>query len=141
MALDREKLAREGGALIDWHISRFRVMYARSADGLDWEKPAMGTVHEGGHNTNIVLGSETYGNVWGPAVLDDPLEQDPARRCKMLYELGAPDFRVADETPGAHIRLAYSSDGVQWTSADRRLRFVMRNAELYSLTVKQSSNQ
>ena len=77
MALDREKLAREGGTLIDWHISRFRVMYARSTDGLNWEKPAMGIVHEGGHDTNIVFGSETYGNVWGPALLDDPLEQRP----------------------------------------------------------------
>ena len=47
MALDRDKLAREGGTLIDWHISRFRVMYARSTDGLKWEKPAMGIVHEG----------------------------------------------------------------------------------------------
>ena len=118
MALDREKLAREGGTLIDWHISRFRVMYARSPDGLNWEKPPMGIVHEGGHDTNIVFGSESYGNVWGPAVLDDPLEQDPARQYKMLYELGAPGFRVANETPGAHIRLAYSSDGVQWTSAE-----------------------
>ena len=65
------------GTLIDWHISRFRVMYARSANGLNWEKPAMGIVREGGHDTNIVFGSETYGNVWGPAVLDDPLETDP----------------------------------------------------------------
>ena len=95
MALDREKLAREGGTLIDWHISRFRIMYARSPDGLNWEKPAMGIVHEGGHDTNIVFGSETYGNVWGPALLDDPLEQDPARRYKMLYERGAPGFRVS----------------------------------------------
>jgi len=123
MALDREKLAREGGTLIDWHISRFRVMYARSPDGLNWEKPAMGIVHEGGHDTNIVFGSETYGNVWGPAVLDDPLEEDPARRYKMLYELGPPGFRVADETPGAHIRMAYSPDGVHWTPADEVPRF------------------
>ena len=123
MALDREKLAREGGTLIDWHISRFRVMYARSTDGLNWEKPAMGIVHEGGHDTNIVFGSETYGNVWGPALLDDPLEQDPARRYKMLYERGAPGFRVADETPGAHIRLAHSPDGIHWTPADTVPRF------------------
>ena len=78
----------------------------------------MGIVHEGGHDTNIVFGSETYGNVWGPALLDDPLEQDPARRYKMLYERGAPGFRVADETPGAHIRLAHSPDGIHWTPAE-----------------------
>ncbi len=130
MRLDREKMARLGGTLIDWDNSRFRLMYARSSDGVRWEKPAMGLVHDDGRGTNIVFGSETYGNVWGPALLDDPLERDPARRYKMLYELGPPGFRVADEHPGANIRLAHSPDGIHWAPHDEAPTFGPLGAKL-----------
>ncbi len=116
--IDRDKLAREGGTVIDWDISRFRVCYARSDDGIAWEKPPMGIVREDGHDTNIVLGDESYGNVWGVASLDDPLETDPARRYKAIYEIGPPGFRVADELPGANVRRAHSPDGIHWTPYD-----------------------
>jgi hypothetical protein len=113
--VDREKLARVGGTLIDWDISRLRQMYAYSDDGLDWIKPSMGLVHEAGHDTNIVMGSEEFGNVWGFSPIDDSLESDPARRYKALFVHAPPGFKVADESPGAHIRSAHSADGVRWT--------------------------
>ena len=116
--IDHEKAARTGGTLIDYDISRFRVCYARSEDGVTWEKPPMGIVHEDGHDTNIVLGDRTHGNVWGLAPLDDPLETDPARRYKAIYEIGPPGFRVADELPGANVRRAYSADSIHWTTYD-----------------------
>ena len=116
--IDHEKARRTGGTLIDYNISRFRVCYARSADGVTWEKPPMGVVHEDGHDTNIVMGDRTHGNVWGLAPLDDPLETDPSRRYKAIYEIGPPGFRVADELPGANVRRAYSADSIHWTTYD-----------------------
>lgn len=116
--IDHDRLAREGGTSIDWDISRFRVCYARSDDGITWEKPPTGVVGEDGHDTNIVFGDESYGNVWGLTLLDDPLETDPARRYKTVYELGPPGFRVADELPGANVRRAHSPDGIHWTPYD-----------------------
>lgn len=116
--INHEKLARDGGTAIDWDISRFTVCYAQSGDGITWTKPPMGIREVDGHDTNIVLGSETYGNVWGVAMLDDPLETDPARRYKAIFEIGPPGFRVADEPPGANIRRAHSPDGIHWTPYD-----------------------
>ncbi|MBM4437030.1 MAG: hypothetical protein FJ029_07295 [Actinobacteria bacterium] len=121
--LDREKLARAGGTLIDWDISRLRQCYAYSDDGLRWVKPALGLVHEHGHDTNIMLGSETYGNVWGLSVFQDPLASDPSRRYLGLHVMAPPGFRVAADVPGAHVRLGHSPDGVHWTVADERPRF------------------
>ncbi len=116
--VDREKMARIGGTVIDWDISRIRQMYAYSDDGLEWTKPAMGLVHEDGRDTNIVMGSEEFGNVWGFAPIDDPSETDLSRRFKALFVHAPPGFRVADEEPGAHIRSAHSADGVRWTVDD-----------------------
>ena len=116
MKLDREKMAREGGTIIDWSNTRQRQMYAYSDDGLNWVKPPLGVVHENGHNTNIVYGSETYGNVWGMSVFQDPLEKDPEKKFKGIHVTMPPGSMVAAEQPGARVRLAYSPDGVRWTS-------------------------
>ncbi len=121
--VDREKMGRIGGTVIDWDISRIRQMYAYSDDGLDWVKPAMGLVREHGQDTNIVMGSEEFGNVWGFAPIDDPSEPDPSRRFKALFVHAPPGFRVADEEPGAHIRSAHSADGVHWTVDDEAPTF------------------
>ena len=106
--IDHDRLAREGGTSIDWDISRFRVCYARSDDGITWEKPPTGVVGEDGHDTNIVFGDESYGNVWGLTLLDDPLETDPARRYKGL--VGHPG--VGGLCP------AISADGMEWQRLD-----------------------
>ena len=90
--IDREKAGQPGRTLIDYDVSRFRVCYARSEDGLTWVKPPMGILREDGHDTNIVMGDRTHGNVWGLAPLDDPLESDPSRRYKAIYEIGPPAF-------------------------------------------------
>ena len=83
--IDSEKLARVGGTIIDWNISRFRQLYARSDDGLTWEKPPLGLVTENGKDTNILLGSEEFGNAWGFAPIEDPLEPNPNRKFKAIF--------------------------------------------------------
>jgi hypothetical protein len=113
--IDSEKLARVGGTIIDWNISRFRQLYARSDDGLTWEKPPLGLVTENGKDTNILLGSEEFGNAWGFAPIEDPLEPNPNRKFKAIFFHGPPGFAVADEQPGAQMRSASSPDGVHWT--------------------------
>ncbi len=128
--IDREKLARIGGTLIDWDISRIRQLYAYSDDGLNWTKPPLGLVHEDGHDTNIVMGSEDFGNVWGFSPIDDPLETDPARRFKALFVHAPPGFKVADEAPGAHIRSAHSPDGVRWTIDEKLPHYGSRGSRL-----------
>ena len=113
--IDRAKMAREGGTVIDWKNSRIRQLYAFSDDGLNWVKPGLGVVHAGKHNTNVIIGSEEFGNVWGFAPIDDPLETDPSRRFKALFFHGPPGFQVSEEAPGAHSRSAHSPDGLHWT--------------------------
>ena len=117
MKLDREKMAREGGTIIDWANVRQRQLYAYSDDGLNWVKPPMGRVHEDGLDTNIVYGSETYGNVWGMSAFEDPLETDPDKRFKGIHVTVPPGGNVADEPPGALVRLAYAEDGIHWKPA------------------------
>ena len=118
--VDRERLAREGGAFIDWANGRLRVCYAYSDDGFEWVKPPLGMVNEHGHDTNIVLGSETYGSAWGLSVFKDPLEHDPNRRYKGFHVMVPPGYAVASDEPGAHVRVGYSPDGIHWTVTDER---------------------
>ena len=51
------------------NLSRGRVMYARSKDGLTWEKPALGKHFIGGHDTNIVVDYTPEDYVKCPSVL------------------------------------------------------------------------
>ena len=128
--IDREKMVREGGTVIDWHISRIRQLYAYSDDGLNWVKPGLGLVEHGGQDTNVVMGSEEFGNVWGFSPMVDPLETDPSRRFKALFVHAPPGFKVADEAPGAHIRSAHSPDGVRWTVDDKLPSYGSRGSRL-----------
>jgi len=54
--LDLDGLINSNVDITDPSISSSRVMYAESRDGVNWEKTSLGIVHEGGHDTNIVLG-------------------------------------------------------------------------------------
>ena len=66
-----------------------RCLFARSENGVEWEKPELGIVIEDGHNTNIVYGGKELGSVHAPFVLLDPLEKDPQHRFEMLFNLRA----------------------------------------------------
>ncbi len=106
------------------------ICYARSRDGVHWEKPHLGQVEfRGTRDNNICFGPPraptreeadidptlkeahekgSRSHLDGPAVLKDRRETDPARRYKMLYR-GPPAL--------AHymVNAAFSPDGVHWT--------------------------
>ena len=110
--LDRERLVARGGSSHGWENARLRQLYARSDDGIEWVKPPMGIQHEGGHDTNIVFGTEGYGSVYDIFIVDDPLESNPKRRFKTLYSLIEP---VAENESRFSVHAAYSADGIHLT--------------------------
>ena len=111
---DREKLAETGGTCMDWGITLDRQLYARSDEGLRWEKPAMGVETFAGQDTNVVFGGESDGTVWNLTLLDDPLESDPERRYKALYS-HVPPGTPPEDGMWQSMRAAHSPDGVRWT--------------------------
>ncbi|MDA1349163.1 MAG: hypothetical protein O3A47_09940 [Chloroflexi bacterium] len=134
--LDPDGLINSDVDITDPSVSSSRVMYAESRDGVRWDKPPLGVVFEGGHNTNIVLGDSVvnpnvFGSPHGPTVLDDPFEDDPDRRFKMMFQhiTSTSPGTDAVETPTggqvlhSPIRIAYSGDGIHWTVEPERLDF------------------
>ena len=97
------------------------VLYAESADGLEWEKPELDRVRFEGRRTNIVLqGCEPFGAMPHSAtVLYDPVDADPAQRYKMMFNgcrTGANlpkknEQRIGDS---CGLGLAFSPDGINW---------------------------
>ena len=134
--LDPDGLVNSDVDITDPSISSSRVMYAESRDGVRWEKPLLGIVHEGGHDTNIVLGDSVdepnvFGSPHGPTVLDDPLESDPNRRFKMMFQhitrTSADTDAVTTPSGGkvlhSPMRIACSPDGIHWTVEPGQLDF------------------
>ncbi|MFH0962457.1 MAG: hypothetical protein V2A58_00435 [Planctomycetota bacterium] len=98
----------------DWYdleVSFLRLAYARSSDGVHWEKPALGIHKVDGRDTNIILGDEKLGSFYIVTPIDDPLESDPAKRFKCV------GVRCSKEI--YRIEAAYSADGIHWTFYDR----------------------
>lgn len=83
-----------------------RYLFARSRDGVHWEKPPLGIVMQNGEDTNIVLGDDSFGTVHSGYVLHDP--DSPSGRFKMIYNRILPD---ADR-----YEIASSADGIHWRS-------------------------
>jgi hypothetical protein len=92
-----------------------RLCYARSDDGLRWEKPAMDYLEEGGEKTNVVFGCPEYRRSESSSVFDDPMEPDPQKRYKTFYGYFAPDGHV--------VTMAHSPDGIHWTPSEERPKF------------------
>ena len=87
------------------------VCYARSTDGLQWEKPALEGFPWRDHpRTNVVFPGQTRAQ--SPEVVWNPDRGDEERRLVMLYRdtLGYPDPQQRDGRC-----LAYSPDGIHWT--------------------------
>lgn len=92
-----------------WYKSNKAVCYARSKDGIRWEKPALGLVDcKGNRDNNMVIGygaggAEDGGH--GPQVFIDPTA--PAdQRFRLIT-------RQAD--PGYFVDMFSSPDGIHWT--------------------------
>ena len=90
--------------------------YARSDDGLTWEKPELDYYEENGRKTNIVFGNPTSLCIHAATVLDDPLEADRERRFKMLFVHYPPD-------KPRRIEVAYSPNGIVWKTFKEKPQF------------------
>ncbi len=87
-----------------------RLAYARSEDGLRWNKPELDYLEQDGRKTNIVFGDGSYQRSESSSVFEDPLETDPTKRFKTFYGYHAPSGHV--------VSLAYSPDGLTWTPSE-----------------------
>ena len=90
----------------DLKVSFLRLCYARSADGIHWEKPLLGLHQVDGRDTNIIVGDESFGGFYIVTPIEDPFEEDPAKRFKTL------GVRVSSAY--YRIEAAYSADGIHW---------------------------
>ena len=81
------------------------LLYAVSADGIHWEKPALGIIDfEGSTANNLVMRRATHGLHAG-GVLKDTRDPDPARRYKFIHR-NASARRMAT---------CFSADGLHWS--------------------------
>jgi len=121
-----------------------RTSFARSADGLKWEKPELDYLVEKGRKTNVVVGNRDFMKLESTFVFEDPLEKDPEKKYKMLldhYVFGrnAPEQQsisneveaeVASSRDGrdgltdqVRVELHHSPDGLHWTPDPELPRF------------------
>lgn len=96
-----ERMARDYRPRMDRVTS---LAYARSEDGIHWEKPSLGLVDWRGSRENNLLFLYAHGT----GVMIDDREKDPARRFKMVTKVDIPNH-------GAHMAVGYSPDGVHWS--------------------------
>ena len=82
------------------HGQGWFLLYATSKDGLTWQKPELGLYKFDGSTRNNAVAQDTP-NV---GVFKDPHDPDPARRYKMIYDLGH-----------GKMRARFSPDGLRWS--------------------------
>lgn len=84
------------------HDVGWYLLYATSKDGIHWEKPALGLHSFGGNPATNIVARDCP----NAGVFKDPGDSDPARRYKMVSDvgLGKPQVR-------------FSADGVHWGAA------------------------
>lgn len=99
------------------HDQGWFLLYATSRDGLKWEKPALGQFEFDGSKANNAVTRDTP-NV---GVFKDPHDADPARRYKMIYDIGLGKMRVR-----------FSPDGVRWTEPLLPTGFTERTGDTHS---------
>jgi len=90
----------------DQDVSRHpRLCFAKSKDGVHWEKPDLGLVDYNGnkHNNLVDIGSSVSACV----IFYEPDSPDANRRFKMAFE----------GKYGLFISVAYSADGLRWTES------------------------
>ena len=129
-----------------WPSFFSRLCYARSGDGLNWEKPELDYYEEDGRKTNVVFGNSSLRRADASVVFYDPIESNPEKRFKQLftrllpggneasvYKAGASDAPTDKKEDGTEagdgsflecrVEMAYSPDGVHWTPSEDQLQF------------------
>ncbi len=84
------------GELWMWYLGRgkspvkgrdYRVCFAKSRDGRNWEKPALGLVEcEGGKQNNLIDLAGGKQAILCCVVFHEPEDPEPRKRFKMLYQ-------------------------------------------------------
>ena len=99
----------------------FRLCYAVSEDGINWEKPELGLVeYEGNKRNNIVHIEGFPGGSPEGSVLLDP-QAPPEQRYKMLAIRSSAAITGKPDQENDGVYLAYSSDGINWQMYEKRL--------------------
>lgn len=98
MLPDRDVIARMMPPRIVLKTGWF-LLYATSKDGLRWEKPELGLYGFDGSTRNNIVMRDTPNT----GVFKDLYDPDPARRYKMVYDVGRGQLRVR-----------FSADGLHW---------------------------
>lgn len=83
---------------------RVGVAYARSADGVHWEKPDLGLVEFCGDRHNNLISTLAHGT----GVMLDPDDPDPNRRYKMVTKVDFAGMKTS------HMAVNFSPDGEHW---------------------------
>jgi len=86
----------------------YRLLYATSADGINWDKPDLGIVeYKGSTNNNIFIRRGKRDHI--PSIIHTPWEADSHRRYKMINFCGK---------AGGYV-YAWSADGLHWTDSPK----------------------
>ena len=109
VAADKESFRdfSENGVMSGW-----RVAYAESNDGIQWEKPNLGLVEYAGNRDNnlVLMDPPELSVIAGLSILYEPEDPDPSRRYKMMAAAPA-------EGTGTTAVPLYSGDGLRWRPA------------------------
>ena len=96
---------------IGYELTNCMLCYARSKDGVHWEKPPLGLVEYKGSRQNNICELDQP-TLWSTAaVLHDPEDPDPNRRFKIAYEARFNGLNL--------FCVAYSADGFRWKRSPR----------------------
>ncbi len=94
------------------------ICYAESEDAVHWRRPSAGMVeYDGSTDNNIVFQSmRSPGRASIQELIDDPFEEDPQKRYKMMYLDQAGEKEAGGGlSPDQMLRLfAFSPDGIHW---------------------------
>ncbi len=99
------------------HDVGWYLLYATSKDGLKWEKPALGLHKFAGSNANNIVARDCP-NV---GVFRDLHDTDPARRYKLVHDIGLGKPRVR-----------FSADGLNWSQAQEALGFSAQQCDTHN---------
>jgi glyoxylase-like metal-dependent hydrolase (beta-lactamase superfamily II) len=83
------------------HKVGWYLCYATSADGIHWEKPELGLHAFGGSKRTNIVARDTP----NAGVFRDDYDRNPARRYKMIFDVGWNEMRVC-----------FSPDGIHWSA-------------------------
>ena len=98
---EEERLFKMWYECADYHWSFNVIAYATSVDGIHWERTNLGIIDHRGSKENNYVFHRGRRNVTA-GVYKDPVDADPSRRYKMIYNCGD------------GVGVAFSADGLRW---------------------------